>query len=229
MADILRIFVQHYAVDIPIRTFLALKQTCRAIADVCRSVEPGCHWRRFEQHMSDYVPDWYEIRDFVRAPGVIVSYNDEVPFCAVTIMNCKLPEGCMFGYCMVSDGRVGFDCIVDNMHKFIEIRGDIRPSEMRLTRNGLRIASHDDSWQLLKCVACYDAYDDVQLDDFINNVVKYSEQIKSVETNILQEDVTPPYQTLKAVLYYDGIAEGYASMDIEYFLFFAGLDNSNEK
>lgn len=231
--EVLRIFIQHYAADVPIRTFLALKQTCSAMAEVCRAVEPGCHWRRFEQHMEDYMQspvsgshytsDWPALREYVRAPGVVVSYNDELPFCDVTITNCELPHiagGSMLGKCRWH--KIYGIC---NMRKHVFVDKDAVSvaswhSEMFITRNGLKFRSlpRSDAEQ-----------DNAQLDVFIEDVIKYSEHIKNVRVKVCVEEIIPPYQALKAVLYYDAMTsrDRYACINIKHFLLFARMDHTS--
>lgn len=233
---VLRIFVQHYAADMPIRTFLALKQMCSAMADACRAQEPGCHWRRFDQHMSDYTSDWQTIRDYVLAsPNVIISYNDELPFCRVTIMNCDMPDSHEVGGTRGGKGHRRILYNVDNTYKWVSVVKDTRyieqlNSEMRITRDGLRFRSlpKDDADYFENDADYYeyDTKDNAQLNMFIDNVIKYSEHIKSVGVNVERENVVPPYQSLKAALHYGNMnRQDYkVEINIEDFLYFASLD-----
>lgn len=219
--DVLRVFVQHYAAEVPIRTFLTLKNTCSAIANACRAQEPACHWRRFEQHMADYVSDWPVIRNYVReSPDVIVSYNDELPFSTVVIMNCTL----------MLEGRCRMILYVNNMHKYVEIYKDTLyvtalDNAMRLTHDCLTFRRLQRDAAL-----CHDSNTEGKLDVFIDDVIKYREHIRWAEVGVSRSDVVPPYQALKAVLHHDSVNShiNRAQIPINDFLFFAGLDNSKK-
>lgn len=201
---VFRIFVQHWAADMPIRTFLALKPTCRAIADTCRVMEPACHWQHFEKYMAD-VPIWSEIREVVlSSPDVSISYNDEYPFGNVMIN----------GYTWKKN--VGRESDVSRFNTGIMRRlilTNRHMNGMELSRKGLRFRNHP----YANAICAVDSPTDAEINEFIANVLKYAEHIENVYINLTHEDVKPPYLAVKTIIRY-GIVSNFdiIAVDLPY-------------
>lgn len=90
--DVLCAFIKHWSIEVPNSDFVEVKKTCRAVASICRSMEPRRHWDRFDTHMQVVPELWYQIRQLVMGDGFgrpnthSVVYNDEVPFSDITLV-----------------------------------------------------------------------------------------------------------------------------------------------
>lgn len=93
---VLSVFANHWAVEVSNQEFVQMKRTCRAVANICRSVEEYRNWVHLDRYMSNCGASWPWTRDRVEIKNnfskYIIEYN-EIPFFNVWIYGPKQGSG----------------------------------------------------------------------------------------------------------------------------------------